>query len=120
VPNTQKTPINDVSEDGFVSVSVSARSKQVMEVPVTKGCTVTYTIRPESGQRIEASVEFRTVVMGSNDMKVEQIKGKTQLDNNVLSGTFQAPEDGFFSQVFDNTGSWLKSKIVWFKTDIQN
>lgn len=111
-PNTQKTPINDVSDDGFVSVSVSARSRHVMDLPVAKGSVVEYTIKSEPGQRITSSIEFLSGL--GSDAKVVVVKEQT--DNELISGTFVAPESGMFTQVFDNSKSWIKSKIVWFKT----
>jgi hypothetical protein len=118
VPNSQKAPINELDENGLASVTVSARSTNPIELAVTKGMKMKYSFRVE-----DRKVEISSILKPVNEEKGEDInvmeKRYLTVEDGILQGSWEAPLDGIWIIVLDNTHSMMRSKKVFYKIDQQ-
>ncbi|KAJ3062337.1 hypothetical protein HDU98_001785 [Podochytrium sp. JEL0797] len=113
VPNTQTTPITGISSEGMISMAVSARNSETVDVPLAQGAGIRFEVKAGEKQQIKVRVVFKEVESGVEvDVVAKRLlEGK----DGVVSGEFVADTNGVFSLFFDNSFSWIRSKTVWYK-----
>jgi hypothetical protein len=112
VPNSQTVPVSGVDADGCTSITVAARSTQVIEVPITKGIKVNYTFKVDN-RKLEISSVFGGEKGSVTLMEKKYVNG----EDGPCSGSWTAPGDGIISVFFDNTHSMLRSKEIAYKVE---
>ncbi|KAI8615275.1 hypothetical protein BC830DRAFT_311178 [Chytriomyces sp. MP71] len=124
IPNSQTTPVTDVSDDGAISLNISSRNTEVASFPVLAGSKVVYVAKIAPTQNIQARISFKLQESGKEieivAKKTLEGPGKksTNEDENAWMGDFKADADGVFVIEFDNSSSWMKSKTVTYRLDI--
>ncbi|KAJ3411186.1 hypothetical protein HDV05_002614 [Chytridiales sp. JEL 0842] len=113
VPNTQTFAIDEIDENGLMSLTVSARHVQTVDMPLTKGMKVHYQLKIK-----ERKIEVFAHLKGTDGSEHKFIEKKyLAAEDGTLSGDFVAPVDGNVDFVFDNSHSLLRSKHVSYKLE---
>ncbi|KAJ3401483.1 hypothetical protein CcCBS67573_g07329 [Chytriomyces confervae] len=126
VPNSQTTPVTEISGDGGVSLTVASRNVEIVSYPLLAGTKARYMLAVGVGQNIQVRVTFTPrdsdksqvivapqVIEGA---KKKLLLGKSKTDASgeeyAISGDFTAKSQGIFAIEFDNSQSWMRSKTV--------
>ncbi|KAI8909154.1 CRAL-TRIO domain-containing protein [Gorgonomyces haynaldii] len=111
-PNSLKTPIAEIDQDGLISINVSARKSEQIQIPFAQGMTAEYHVKVES-----KSIDFSLSFVQSDGQSIQIIPKKTIHSTDTIKSTFKIPQDGMLSLDFDNTSSILRSKKVFYKAE---
>lgn len=115
IPNSQTRPISGLTDDGFIKLSIPARSDQILEFPVLQGIVMQYTFKSESKKmRFEAWFETEHQTLLKQAIFDHQ---KLDVDGEGVSGKFEAAQNGMVKIRFDNTKSLLLSANMSYKVD---
>ncbi|KAI8620406.1 CRAL-TRIO domain-containing protein [Chytriomyces sp. MP71] len=124
VPNSQTTPITNVSDDGSISLNISSRNTEVASFHVLAGSRIKCVVKIAPTQNIQARMSIKRQESGK-EMEIVAKKtlegpGKksTNENENAWMGDIKADADGVFMIEFDNSSSWMKSKTVTYSVDI--
>lgn len=119
IPNSQTTPINAVDADGAASITISARTVQSIELPISKGFVIDYLFEVES-RKIEISATVRPADEEGDSKNVDLMETRyVNGEDGPLKGSWASPMDGLLIVRFDNTHSMLRSKNVKYSLDIK-
>lgn len=116
-PNSQTTPINSISSDGKISITVAARSSQTVALPVAKDCPISVEIEVDT-RKVEVSVCVRPEDMETGGKYVALMETRYVSDEDGLfTGKFVTPISGTLIVNFDNTHSLMRSKTLKYRID---
>ncbi|OQR84685.1 hypothetical protein ACHHYP_13093 [Achlya hypogyna] len=113
IPNSQTTPVNAIDDDGLASMTVAARSVQSLDVALTKGCVLEYSIGV-TGKRVKVSVVFK----GAGGVAMVLPKQFLEAAAGLVEGMWSAPEDGIASVVFDTSDAVFRGREVKYKVNV--
>jgi hypothetical protein len=116
IPNSQTSPLNEVTSDGCSSITVGARSSENIEIPVGSGSRVVYAVSVQD-KDISVSISFANAL----HKETKDIVSKRLLSSkdDAVEGKYLAEAEGVISLLLDNTKSLLKSKTVKYKLEYE-
>jgi hypothetical protein len=135
VPNSQKIPMKIVGgmdrNHQLVSMTVRAREKQMVEIPVAKGMTISYILKAE-GKKIEVGAMIKLQGLNMNMRETTRHGMKEEEDGMVIvlmekryvewvdgeiTGTWIAPVEGLFVMTFDNNDAVFYARKIQYSLD---